>query len=76
MAQDQPADVVTSFGELIEARFGVAPVHEQPPTAPGTLADMFRHRICRRYTDQPIDEATLERLLAAALSTPAKSDLQ
>ena len=37
---------------------------------------MLQHRICRNFTDEPVDEATLERLLAAALSTPAKSDLQ
>lgn len=61
---------------LIEARFGVAPHFAQhaPPTE--TVATMLRHRICRRFTDEPVDEATLERLLAAALSTPAKSDLQ
>lgn len=37
---------------------------------------MLEHRTCRRFTDAPVDDATLERLLAACLSTPAKSDLQ
>ena len=37
---------------------------------------MLQHRICRNFTDEPVDEATLERVLASALSTPAKSDLQ
>jgi len=62
--------------ELIEARFGLPAQHDQSPAASETVATMLQHRICRRFTDEPVDEATLERLLAAALSTPAKSDLQ
>lgn len=61
---------------LIETRFGLPPRLPQPHHPTETEATMLRHRICRRYTDEPIDEATLERLLAATLSTPAKSDLQ
>lgn len=61
---------------LIEARFGLPPHHRHPGEPTATEATMLRHRICRRYTDEPVDEATLERILAAALSTPAKSDLQ
>ena len=62
--------------DLIEARFGLPAQYDQtaPPTT--TVATMLAHRICRRFSDEPVDEATLERLLAAALSTPAKSDLQ
>ena len=62
--------------ELIEARFGLPPGTDQSAPASETVATMLGHRICRRFTDEPVDEATLERLLAAALSTPAKSDLQ
>ncbi|MEZ5264780.1 MAG: nitroreductase family protein [Acidimicrobiales bacterium] len=61
---------------LFEARFGLAPQHPQPGAPTDTEATMLRHRICRRYADEPVDEATLERILAATLSTPAKSDLQ
>jgi len=70
-----PASTPT-LHELIEARFGLAPRHEHtgPPTE--TMATMLRHRICRRYTDEPVSDELLEALLAAALSTPAKSDLQ
>lgn len=66
------------ISELINARFGLPPAQAQPvgDGEPETLATMLRHRICRRYTEEEIDEATLERLLAATLSTPAKSDLQ
>ena len=76
MAQEPSADRPETFGALIGARFGLAPTYDQPEAAEGTAAVMLAHRICRRFTDQPIDEALLERLLAAALSTPAKSDLQ
>ena len=41
-----------------------------------TLRVMLEHRTCRRFTDEPIGDATLERLLASCLSTPSKSDLQ
>jgi nitroreductase len=65
-----------TVAEMIEARFGVPARHDQPPGTTGTVRTMLRHRICRRYTDEPVDDAVLERLLAATLSTPAKSDLQ
>jgi len=61
---------------LITARFGLAPRFAQTAPPGGTIATMLQHRICRRFTDEPIDDALLERLLAATLSTPAKSDLQ
>ncbi len=61
---------------LIEARFGLAPDFAQDRTPTDTVTTMLRHRICRQFTTDAVDEATLEHLLAAALSTPAKSDLQ
>lgn len=65
-----------SVEAMIEARFGLPASWPQADAASETVATMLRHRICRRFTDDPIDEPTLERLLAATLSTPAKSDLQ
>jgi nitroreductase/FMN reductase [NAD(P)H] len=36
----------------------------------------LRHRTHRRYADKPVEERLIELLLAAAFSTPSKSDLQ
>lgn len=41
-----------------------------------TLAGMLTHRSCRRYRNEPVDDALLDAALAAAFSTPSKSDLQ
>jgi nitroreductase/FMN reductase [NAD(P)H] len=64
-----------TLGALFEERFGVA------PAAPGTqvdpaLARLIGRRICRRYQPEPLADALMETLLAAAQSAPAKSDLQ
>ena len=42
------------------------------------IADLtaLNHRSHRRYSDRPVDDETLEILLSAAFSAPAKSDLQ
>jgi nitroreductase/FMN reductase [NAD(P)H] len=37
---------------------------------------MLEHRVCRRYTPDPVDDALLDLVLAATFSTPSKSDLQ
>ena len=41
-----------------------------------TLRTILSHRSCRRYTDQPISDETLDLLLACAQSAPTKSNLQ
>ncbi|MEZ5410877.1 MAG: nitroreductase family protein [Acidimicrobiales bacterium] len=43
---------------------------------PGVIEQMLAHRSCRRYTGEPVDDALLDVLLAAAFSAPSKSDLQ
>lgn len=40
------------------------------------LARMAAHRSHRRFTPDPVDEATLQAVLSAAFSAPTKSDLQ
>ena len=44
--------------------------------ARSTLQLMLEHRTCRRFRDEPIDDELFELVLAAAFSTPSKSDLQ
>ena len=41
-----------------------------------TLAAMLGHRSCRRYRNEPVDDELLDLALAAAFSSPSKSDLQ
>jgi nitroreductase/FMN reductase [NAD(P)H] len=60
---------------LFEARFGVAPRTASGEVEP-RLAALLGRRVCRRYKPDPVPEATLELVLAAAQSAPAKSDLQ
>jgi FMN reductase [NAD(P)H] len=61
--------------QLFDARFGLPPKHAAGAVEP-RLAALLSRRICRRYKPDPVPEATLELLLAAAQSAPAKSDLQ
>ena len=44
--------------------------------ASATLRLMLEHRTCRQFRDEPVDDELLELVLAAAFSTPSKSDLQ
>lgn len=80
------ADAVAAYRQLLAARF--AADDASPDTnesaelaaAEGSTSDVLRlmlgHRSCRRYRDEPVDDAVLDLLLAAAFSTPSKSDLQ
>lgn len=65
----------------IEARFGLAPGEavRAAPEFPGdhaTLERILARRTHRTWSDEPVDEALLETLLACALSASSKSDLQ
>ncbi len=58
---------------LLHARFGV----DVPGAAvPDGVAALLDRRVTRRYRNQPVTEALLDTLLAAAQSAPSKSDLQ
>ncbi len=61
---------------LIERRFGLPTRAGQDQPASGTVAGMLARRSQRRFKPDPVAEETLEIVLAAALSAPAKSDLQ
>ena len=76
--------MTVSLAQLIEQRFGlpatagadISAEFEYGTRAPGTVASLLGHRSMRRFTPQPVAQATLDIALAAALSAPAKSDLQ
>ncbi len=73
-----------SLAQLIEQRFGlpatagadISAEFEYGKPAPGTVASLLGHRSMRRFKPQPVAQETLDIALAAALSAPAKSDLQ
>lgn len=60
---------------LIEARFGHLPF-TPPAEVPDALAMLLDRRVTRRYRPDPVPEALLATVLAAAQSAPSKSDLQ
>ena len=69
-----------SLADLIEQRFGLPSEAGRGITASSapaaTVAGMLSRRSMRRFTPEPVASETLEIALAAALSAPAKSDLQ
>lgn len=65
----------TTLKALFDERFGVAPDVPDGPVDPA-LARLISRRICRRYRPEPLEDALMATLLAAAQSAPAKSDLQ
>ena len=65
-----------TIADLIQDRFGLPTVAGRALPAEGTVAQILSHRIHRRYKPDPVSDETLEIVLAAALSAPAKSDLQ
>ena len=76
-----------SLRELIARRFAFqasTPVEAAATSSPAelefenlsTLRLMLGHRTCRQFRDEPLDDEVLDVLLAAAFSSPSKSDLQ
>ena len=65
-----------TIADLIQDRFGLPTEAGRSLPAEGTVAEILSHRIHRRYKPDPVSDETLEIVLAAALSAPAKSDLQ
>lgn len=65
-----------TIATLIERRFGLPTTAGKSMPATGTIAGMLSRRSQRRFTPEPVADETLEIVLAAALSSPAKSDLQ
>ena len=65
-----------TIADLIQDRFGLPTQAGRSMPAEGAAAQILAHRIHRRYKPDPVSDETLEIVLAAALSAPAKSDLQ
>jgi nitroreductase/FMN reductase [NAD(P)H] len=65
-----------TIADLIEDRFGLPTTAGRSRPADGTIAELLTHRTHRRYRPDPVPDEVLEIVLAAALSSPAKSDLQ
>ena len=66
-------ETTDDWATLWERRFGLS---GEAVGAAGPLALFLNHRTHRRYADKPISDALLDKVLACALSAPAKSDLQ
>ena len=60
--------------KLVRDRYGLEV--DVPDTMNDTLRTILSHRTSRRYTDAPIDDKTLNLLMACAQSAPTKSNLQ
>ncbi|MBI3635552.1 MAG: nitroreductase family protein [Candidatus Rokubacteria bacterium] len=65
-----------TIADLIEDRFGLPTNAGRTMPADGPVAHLLRHCTHRWYTDRPVTDETIQIALAAALSAPAKSDLQ
>jgi nitroreductase/FMN reductase [NAD(P)H] len=65
-----------TIATLIEKRFGLPATAGHDMPAEGTVAGMLARRSMRRFKPLPIAQETMDIVLAAALSAPAKSDLQ
>lgn len=65
---------------MIRARYGIRPEapspFDAPDAIPPALAAILDRRVTRRYKAEPVPEALLRTLFAAAQSAPSKSDLQ
>ncbi len=60
---------------LLRARFGAA-APPAPESLPDPLVALIDRRVTRRYRPDPVPDALLDAVLAAAQSAPSKSDLQ
>ena len=65
-----------TVADLIQERFGLPVEAGKDMVAEGVLAQLIGHRTHRRYKPDPVPDEALDVALAAALSSPSKSDLQ
>lgn len=69
-------DTQQGFHDLWQARYGGG-LPPSPPAAPNpVLQSLLAHRSVRAFDPAPLDEGTLEWLIAAAQSAPSSSNLQ
>ena len=65
--------VSSKLHAALKARFSDAP---EPPSNLEYLLPIAARGSCRDFTDEPVDRALLDSLIATAFSAPTKSDLQ
>jgi nitroreductase len=77
MIDTQEVSMTVSYSDELRGRFGfdVDLGHGDVPDSPW-LRQVLTRRTQRRYTDQPVSEALVRLLVAAAFSASAKSDFQ
>ncbi len=67
-----------TIGDLLNSRFG-ADSNDNSPVINSTIGTLLNHRTHRTHrvlTDDPVEPALLQQILAATFSAPSKSDLQ
>jgi nitroreductase len=62
--------------DLLDRRFGSGAPRIDLDAVPSAVESMLRHRSCRSFRPEPVNPSIVEAVLAAALSSPSKSDLQ
>lgn len=62
--------------QLIEDRFGSHNLGDDEVSANPTIDGILKRASCREFDPEPVPHALVEILLAAAFSSPSKSDLQ
>lgn len=62
--------------QLIEDRFGVTHFEDEEVPGNPTINTILARASCRRFDPEPVPEALIQTLFAAAFSSPSKSDLQ
>jgi nitroreductase len=67
-----------TFRELFKTRFGIELLEEatEQDILTGLAAQILRRRTHRRYSEEPVSESLIDRLLAVSLSASSKSDFQ
>ncbi len=65
-----------SLEQQIIDRYGSSTFETSEIPTNKTLDDILNHRTCRDFSDEPVNDNLLNILLAAAFSSPSKSDLQ
>jgi len=75
-ASHTPPDTDHGFAGLWHARYGEGIAASAPATPNPVLQSLLAHRSVRAFDPAPLDEGTLEWLIAAAQSAPSSSNLQ
>ena len=72
----ETSDPAAKLNSALSRRFGEAVEIDGRIDGLAVLADMAARGSCRAFRDEPVDQGLIRLLVATALSSPAKSDLQ